>query len=40
MAGSGSGKQGMSGPKGFAVAIGGMLLIMLVLWGIAAMVAP
>lgn len=40
MASSGSGRPGMSGPKGFALVVGGMLLVMLVLWGIAALVAP
>jgi hypothetical protein len=30
----------MSGAKGFALLIGGMLGIMLVLWGLAALVAP
>ncbi|GAA1843410.1 hypothetical protein [Actinomadura bangladeshensis] len=40
MASSGGGKPAMSGPKGFALVICGMLGIMLVLWGIAALVAP
>jgi hypothetical protein len=40
VASSGSGKPGMSGAKGFALVIGGMFGIMLVLWGIAALVAP
>jgi Tfp pilus assembly protein PilX len=40
VASSGSGKPGLSGPKGFALVIGGMLLVMLVLWGIGALVAP
>ncbi|WP_279473308.1 hypothetical protein [Actinomadura darangshiensis] len=34
------GKPTMSGPKGLAIALGGMLGIMLVLWAIAALVAP
>lgn len=33
-------KSTMSGPKGFALVLGGMLGIMLVLWTIAALVAP
>ncbi len=39
MAGDG-GKSTISGPKGFAIMMGGMLGIMLVLWVIAALVAP
>ncbi len=34
------GKPTMSGPKGFAIVLGGMLGIMLVLWTLAALVAP
>ncbi len=34
------GKSAMSGPKGFALVLGGMLGIMLLLWGLAALVAP
>ncbi len=34
------GKRAMSGPKGFAIVIGGMLGIMLVLWTLAALAAP
>lgn len=34
------GKSTMSGPKGFAIVLGGMLGIMLVLWALAALVAP
>jgi hypothetical protein len=30
----------MSGPKGFAIVIGGMLGVLLLLWGLAALVAP
>jgi hypothetical protein len=30
----------MSGPKGFAIMIGGMLGVLLLLWGLAALVAP
>ncbi|GGT62266.1 hypothetical protein BJ999_008194 [Actinomadura citrea] len=37
---SGGGKRAMSGPKGFAIVIGGMLGIMLVLWTLAALAAP
>lgn len=37
---SGCGKPTMSGPKGFAVMIGGMFGIMIVLWAVAALVAP
>ena len=34
------GKRAMSGPKGFAIVIGGMFGIMLVLWTLAALAAP
>ncbi|GGV23481.1 hypothetical protein GCM10010182_52470 [Actinomadura cremea] len=34
------GKSTMSGPKGFALVLAGMLGIMAVLWGLAALVAP
>ncbi|GGQ09883.1 hypothetical protein GCM10010187_27440 [Actinomadura coerulea] len=34
------GKRAMSGPKGFAIVIGGMFGIMLVLWTLAAIAAP
>ena len=34
------GKSVMSGPKGLAIMLGGMLGVMLVLWGLAALVAP
>ncbi len=37
---SDGGKSTISGPKGFAIILGGMLGIMLVLWGIGFMVAP
>lgn len=37
---SGGGKSTMSGAKGFAIVLGGMLGIMLVLWALAAMAAP
>lgn len=37
---SGGGKSAMSGPKGFALVICGMLGILLVLWGLAALAAP
>lgn len=37
---SGGGKRTMSGPKGFAIVIGGMFGIMLVLWTLAALAAP
>ncbi len=37
---AGEGKPAMSGPKGFALVLGGMLGIMLVLWALAALVAP
>lgn len=40
MANSGGGKPAMSGAKGFALALGGMLGILLVLWGLAALAAP
>ncbi|MFB4305112.1 hypothetical protein [Actinomadura sp. GTD37] len=41
MASSGrGGRPAMSGPKGFALVIGGMFGILLVLWGLAALVAP
>ena len=35
-----SGKPTMSGPKGFALVLGGMLGVMLALWILAALVAP
>jgi hypothetical protein len=34
------GKSTLSGPRGFAIILGGMLGVMLVLWGIAVLVAP
>ncbi|WP_255205185.1 hypothetical protein [Actinomadura sp. BRA 177] len=40
MASSGGDRPTMSGPKGFAIMIGGMLGILLLLWGLAALVAP
>ncbi|GAA2442196.1 hypothetical protein GCM10010191_68150 [Actinomadura vinacea] len=40
MAVSDGGKSTLSGPKGFAIILGGMLGIMLILWGIGALVAP
>ncbi|GAA4239443.1 hypothetical protein GCM10022254_59580 [Actinomadura meridiana] len=33
-------KSTVSGPKGFAIMLGAMLIIMLLLWGLAALVAP
>ncbi len=33
-------KPTVSGPKGFAIVLGGMLLIMALLWGLGALVAP
>lgn len=33
-------KPAMSGPKGFAIVLGGMLGIMLVLWILGAMASP
>ncbi len=37
---AGDGRTTMSGPKGFAIVLGGMLGIMLVLWALAALLAP
>jgi preprotein translocase subunit SecG len=37
---SDGGKSTLSGPKGFAIVLGGMLGIMAVLWLLAALVAP
>lgn len=34
------GKSSLSGPKGFAIVLGGMLGVMLVLWVIASLAAP
>ncbi len=33
-------KPTVAGPKGFAIVLGAMLGVMLVLWGLAALVAP
>lgn len=35
-----SGGKSMSGARGFAIMLGGMLGILLLLWGLAALVAP
>ncbi|MBB4778777.1 hypothetical protein F4557_007195 [Actinomadura catellatispora] len=37
---SGDGKSTMSGAKGFAIVLGGMLGVILLLWALAALVAP
>jgi Tfp pilus assembly protein PilX len=34
------GRSTISGPRGFALVLGGMLLVMAALWGLAALVAP
>ncbi|MFA1541604.1 hypothetical protein [Actinomadura monticuli] len=40
MASGDGGRPAMSGAKGFAVMIGGMLGVLLVLWVLAALLAP
>ena len=40
MAGSGGDRRTMSGAKGFAIILAGMLGVLLLLWGLAALVAP